>query len=295
MKRLPKLLTTLSLAIQLVYASVVFSQPAILLAPELKPFPRTGPLPPIPLPPKPKVLPNPFPFSTDHKEIRRAPFPIPPNEGFAVSFCDDYYCVLNARSFKQLEAGWCWNAAAQSVMRYHGYYFSQCTIANTTYPPPSSFTSPQPCCLQDGRPDPATNCRLIGSPSGLPQDVFNAFEFDYWPAIGQLATPSWSYAVDEILNYRPFIAWLDPRSSGLWAHTYVVHGFNKLNNAMELRLSDPQQGPSVINPQNPPWAEDWFQPWDNMLRVHSSGQLLPVGLGDTNNEHKGDITRIEPQ
>ena len=93
----------------------------------------------------------------------------------------------------------------------------------------------------------------------------------------------------EILNYRPFIAWLDPRISGLWAHTYVVHGFNKLNNAMELRLSDPQQGPSVINPQNPPWAEDWFQPWDNMLRSHSSGQLLPVGLGDTNNEHKGDI------
>ena len=284
MKRLLRLLTPLFFAVPLVYASIVFSQPAILIAPEIRPTPET---PPIPLPEPPRIpIPKPVP---DLSRIRKPPFRLSSNDGIKFGCsdsCGENYCVLCTKAFKQLEAGWCWNAVAQNIMDYHGIKDSQCNIATRVYP------QRVPCCLADGRPrveDPNANphdpldCGM--SQGGWPQYVFDAYGFDYSPlnTNGQprLQLLYFATAIDQIKADRPYIAWLDSRI-GNPSHTLMVHGFSTVS-ARELKVTDPQPDP----------PDDWFHPWDGTLRQLGSVQV-PVGLGDMNNQHTGDISDIEP-
>lgn len=288
MKRLLRLLTTLSLAIQLVYASVSFSQPAILIAPGIERVPERPLIttPPIPKPPGVGQIPIPKPVP-DLSRIRRPPFRLSSNDEIKFGcpyYCGENICVLCTKAFKQLEAGWCWNAVAQIIMDYHGVKDSQCNIATRVYP------QRVPCCLADGRPrvkdlnanppDPP-DCGI--SQGGWPQYVFDAYGFDYLPlnTNGQprLQLLYFATAIDQIKADRPYIAWLDSRI-GTSSHTILVHGFSTLTR--ELRVTDPQPDP----------PDDWFQPWDDTLRQLGSVQV-PVGLGDMNNQHTGDISDIE--
>ena len=276
------------LATELVRPAFPYAQPVEPLSPEtvfeIAPplFPRPLPIPTSPRPPQP-------PKVFEPKIVRPSDF-LPPGplllfagcryDPIAVmssADCSEDFCVLCTKSIRQLESGWCWNAAAQMVMNYHGYYFPQCTIADTTYGTSNN------CCLPDGRPDPATNCRLIGNPGGFPQHVFQAYGFDYQPPnISGLKAPGWNYALGEIREDRPFIAWL-ASLTGNPAHVYVVYGFSMVNGVSELRVIDPLQGPSVTDPHNPPSADFWFQSWDSTKF-----------LGDAFNKHTGDIAEIEP-
>lgn len=295
MKRLLRLLTSLSFATQLLYASVGFSQPAILIAPEIERVPERPLIttPPIPKPAGVGRIPIPKPVP-DLNIIRRPPFSVPITDGikFGCPFsCGPNYCVLCTKAFKQLEAGWCWNAVSQIVLDYHDIKVSQCDIANSVYPQRS------PCCLVDGRPyiqpsDPMGN--PIGPPDcglrngGFPQYALDANLFDYSPPTPPNGTPQiqllfWAAAIEQIQTDRPYIVWLDSLI-GNPSHTLVVHGFSALmGGARELKVIDPQP--------NPP--DDWFQPWDSTLRSVGSAQV-PVGLGDMNNQHTGDISDIEP-
>ncbi|MDO9119989.1 MAG: C39 family peptidase [Nitrospira sp.] len=196
--------------------------------------------------------------------------------------------MLCTKAFKQLEAGWCWNAVSQIILDYHDIKVTQCEIANRVYPQQS------PCCLKDGRPyaqdtnDPNARPDCGLSAGGFPQYVFDKYAFDYSPQSTpngqlQLQLLFWSAAVEQIKKDRPYIVWLHSLI-GNPSHTLVVHGFSDLmGGARELKVIDPQT--------NPP--DDWFQPWDGTLRSVGSAQV-PVGLGDMNNQHTGDISDIQP-
>lgn len=290
MKRLLRLLASFSLAIQLLYASVGFSQPAILIAPEIERVPDRPLIttPPIPIPKPPGVgripIPKPVP---DLSRIRRAPFSVPLNDGIKFGcpfYCGTNYCVRCTKAILQLEAGWCWNAVSQIILDYHGVKVSQCDIANSVYPQRS------PCCLKDGRPyvqdpnDPTARPDCGLSNGGFPHYALDAYSFDYSPPTPPNVLPRvqllyGSAAVGQIQRDRPYIAWLNSRIMGNPSHTLVIHGFwTHAVGVMEVKVIDP----FVSDPNNPGNADDWFQPFDPI-----------AGLTTFTFTHLGDIADIE--
>lgn len=259
---------TVLLGINFGNLSVGHSQPTILIAPELKPFP------PEPMPPYSPTLPKPPKLTPDDlRAMGKPPFRIPKEFELreCLSSCNKDFCLLCTKPVSQLEAGWCWNAVSQMVLNYHGVPDEQCRIADRVYPQQS------PCCLNDGRPDPGNNCGL--TLGGFPQYVFATYEFNYSPPDNpntgdpQVQILYWNSARKQILATRPYIAWM--RSTDEWDHTLVVHGFTTDSSGVrKLKVVDPQQ--------NPP--DDWWQPWDSQSY-----------LGNATNTHRGDIADIEPK